>query len=122
MAELSRREVLMLLASVGGSSLLPLRAAVADALPAPLAELTDGLDLQAAMRLGRSYLKRYPEDTDIERALETLLRDAQGEADVRGFLEGKVAEDFADRRVVELKDWQVSETEARIFAGVALTA
>ncbi|MDZ7768316.1 MAG: hypothetical protein U5K38_04250 [Woeseiaceae bacterium] len=104
MAELSRREVLMLLASVGGSSLLPLRAAVADALPAPLAELTDGLDLQAAMRLGRSYLKRYPEDTDIERALQTLLRDAQGEADVRGFSNAK------SRKTLRTDAWSNSWT------------
>jgi hypothetical protein len=114
----------MLLAGLGGISLLPasVQSAAAVELPPSIAYVIDKLDVDAAARLGRTYLKRYPENGDIESLLDALLQGSEGSAEMPEFLSRKVREDFADGRVVEVEDWQISETEARIFAAIALTS
>jgi len=124
METLSRRRALALLAGLSGIAVLPgyLRTAAAASLPGPLADLTEGLDVEAAARLGREYLDRYRENRDIERLLDELMQDSEESSDLPAFLSRKVRSDFAEGRVVEVQDWQISETEARIFAAIDLTS
>lgn len=124
MANLDRRQALRLLAGLGGLALLPLptRATFAAELPEPLARFKESLDAQAAAQLGRAFLKRHPDEADRGRLLEEILEGAEIPADWPAQLARKVRADFAAGRVVDLNDWQVSATEARIFAAIALTA
>jgi hypothetical protein len=124
METLSRRHALYLLAALGGVSLLPTAARTAGGveLTASLAQLLAKLDLESAARIGRAYLQRYPDDGDVQRMLDTLPSDSETFTDISSFLSRKVRDDFAQRRVVEVEDWQISSTEARIFAAIALTA
>lgn len=123
MTTLSRRQALLLLAGLSGVSLLPqsARFTLASARPNALARLTGGLDTEAAAQLGRMYLEQHADSADFERRLEALLQEGESSRDLQSFLSSKVREDFDDGRVVDLEDWQISETEARIFGAIALT-
>lgn len=127
MQHFSRRQALILLASMGGVPFASLpETAAADELPSSLTRFSEHLDLQAAVRLGEDYLLLRPNEADVERLLQALFNGSVSERDDTGdlpeLLSGKVRQDFAAGRVVDLNDWQVSETEARIFAAIALTA
>lgn len=123
MVNIHRRRALILLASVGGFASLPLpvRAVFAADLPAPLARFHESLDVQAAAQLGSAYLKLHADEADSRRLLDLILEGTEGSTDLAGQLSSKVRADFASDRVVTLNDWQISETEARIFAAVALS-
>jgi hypothetical protein len=117
----------MLLASVGGLPLASvLRPAVAEELTSSLMRFSESVNLKAAARLGEDYLALRPNEANVETLLQALFNGSSSEredtGDLQAFLSGKAREDFAAGRVVNLKDWHVSETEARIFAAIALTA
>ncbi len=127
MQHFSRRQTLILLASISGVRFASLSQTVnAGELPSSLTRFSESLDLQAAARLGEDYLLLRPNEANVERLLQALFNGSVGQRDDTGdlpeFLSGKVRQDFATGRVVDLKNWQVSETEARIFAAIALTA
>lgn len=127
MQHFSRRQALMLLASIGGLPFASVsRPAVAEELPSSLTRFSASVELKAAARLGEDYLASRPNEADVARLLQALFNRSVSErddtADLPEFLSGKVRQDFAAGRVVDLNDWQVSETEARIFAAIALTA
>lgn len=117
----------MLLASVGGLQIASgLRPAAAEELPSSLMRFSESVNLKAAARLGEDYLALRPNEANVETLLQALFNGSSSErgdpGDLPAFLSGKAREDFASGRVVNLKDWQVSETQARIFAAIALTA
>lgn len=124
MGNLDRRQALILLAGLGGFASLPLpvRALFAADPPAPLARFYESLDAQAAAQLGRAYLKLHPDEADSRQLLGLILKGTKRSTDLGAQVSSKVRADFASGRVVNLNDWQISETEARIFAAVALTA
>jgi hypothetical protein len=117
----------MLLASVGGLPFASeLRPAVAAELPTSLMRFSESVNLKAAARLGEDYLALRPNEANVETLLQALFNGSSSEredtGDLQALLSGKATEDFAAGRVVNLNDWQVSQTEARIFAAIALTA
>ncbi|MGH8496971.1 MAG: hypothetical protein ACREVN_12640 [Gammaproteobacteria bacterium] len=116
-----RRQALVLLGALGGLALLPMRDPFAAEPPEPLARFKGSLDAESAARLGRAYLKAHPDEADGGRLLDTILDGAGQSTDLPRYLSEKARTDFEAGRVIELNDWQVSETEARIFAAVALT-
>lgn len=119
MGRVTRRKALKLLASLGAVSLLPAtRLAMANDLPPGLARFGERLEARAAERLGRDFLTLRPGEADADRLLETL---AGSNPPTHEHLAAAVRSDFSAGRVVELRDWQISLTEARIFALLALT-
>lgn len=127
MQNLSRRQALVLLASIGSLPFAPVRGtAAAEGLPLCLARFSESTDLEVAARLGEDYLALRPDEADTGKLLHALLngssREGEDAGDLPAFLSTRVRRDFAAGRVVDLNDWQVSETEGRIFAAIALTA
>lgn len=120
MHNLNRRQALLLLTTLGGWSVLaPARAAPGAGLPPLLSRFEEGIDLQAAARLGRDYLELRPDEASLERLLDNISVNT-GSVDPAAVLAGRIRQDFADGNVIELRDWQVSVTEARIYAILTL--
>ena len=76
------------------------------------------------LRIGRRYLEAVPEEADLGILLARLPNGTDPErlAGRLSDLAPAVAEDFAQGRVVLLRGWLVSRTEARAAAVLALTA
>jgi hypothetical protein len=87
-------------------------------------------DRQSAARLGRAYLDAHPETrhchallTDIERTLQkqdatvSLTTDADQTASA---LQALLRKEYAHGEVVSVAGWVLSETEARLYALVAM--
>ena len=109
-----------LLAWLGASTL------TAQVLPALLrlaaASQSEDEALRKIVRVGRSYLKKVPDEANREK-LAALLPSLKGSkrlaARIRA-LRDRVARDFAENRIVLLEGWLLSRTEARAAALVAL--
>ncbi len=126
MQHFSRRQALILLASIGGLPFASVpRAAAAEGLSTSLALFSGSLDLKTAARLGEDYLLLRPNEANVDNLRQALFNGSSSGRDDTGdlteSLSEKVRQDFAAGRVVDLDDWQVSDTEARIFAAIALT-
>ena len=103
---LSKRDVLLALAALAAG--------------APLAATaqTTALDLSAGRAIGEAYLAANP-SADLAALRQDLLPgsfDAQAAARLRA----RAAEDFRAARIFSFKGWRLSETEARLFAIVAM--
>jgi hypothetical protein len=88
-------------------------------------------DRESARAVGREYLERAPGERDADRVLEQLagphLREwealaASGSDRLAQMLRRQHRDDFAQERVVAIRGWVLSETEARLCALVALAA
>jgi len=122
MNDLSRRDFLALVA--GGAT----------ALVASCGRSRVGItaaDLQAVLAhgaytemVGRQYLRKVPEEADVNRLGELILSDLSRTAsngDIRARVREQVRRDFSEDRVVRLGQWILSQTEARLCALTALS-
>ena len=84
---------------------------------------------QSAELIGREYLRLRPNESDktllidLIRACELGRFSTSGRIDtkeLRNFLAIKQREDFEQRRIVNIRGWILSETEARLCALAAL--
>lgn len=73
-------------------------------------------DRRAARALGRAYLAEHPEEAGRLRAL--LARNATPLG--AGELRARIRRDFEEVRLVRVRGWLLSRTEARLCALVAL--
>jgi hypothetical protein len=131
----SRREFLMLAAAAAASLLvrsqlpgvMALRSGQQALLPTQLAAL---LRHQASAKvIGREYLSKYGQEADARVLLDHIAaslavsdvgRFAATGQGLRELLDRTVREDFAVDRVVMLRGWVLSVTEARLCALAAL--
>ena len=125
---LSRRTVLVgggavlgvaLVSGLGIRALRQRRRLLIDRLIAPY--LTD----QAAQRLGQAYLRATPEEASQRTLIAALLPLAAGlqghsESDLLALVRAQIDGEFATRRSITLQNWQLSQTEARLFALASL--
>ncbi len=74
-------------------------------------------DLRGAEEIGRAYLETRPQEADP--AVLTRLLEPE-----RGWpaLEARIRSDYRESRVIRLKGWPLSITEARLYAWTALRA
>ena len=74
--------------------------------------------------IGRAYLRLVPAENDVRLLSDLIFSDIRSDLlhgmDVRHAVAGRVQEDFREGRVVRLRGWLVSLTEARLCALVAL--
>jgi hypothetical protein len=74
--------------------------------------------------IGRAYLRLAPAENDVRLLSDLIFSDIRSDlldgVDVRHAVTGRVQEDFREGRVVRLRGWLVSLTEARLCALVAL--
>ena len=84
----------------------------------------------SARHVGRAYLRQATGEQDVatlaRRIEATLAMDARtldrlDDASLRGLIERRVRQDFADERTRLVDGWMLSETEARLSAVAALT-
>jgi len=73
-------------------------------------------DLTSVRLVGEEYLKQVPEENDLDRLLELLGPELSS-----GALRRDVKEDYRHSRLVKLKGWLISISEARIYAVVAIS-
>lgn len=101
-----------------GSRLVPYRAP--DWLPLVVA------DPDAAASLGRTYLDQHPDSRDPEALVRELERAARSEfasaepARIAETLRALVLREFAEGKVVAVKGWTLSRTEARLYGLASL--
>jgi hypothetical protein len=78
----------------------------------------------AAARLGRAYLAGLPQTPEIDALVASLCGNPEpdwpDEAALRTFLAERVGRDFDEGTVVEAAGWVLAESEARLYAVVAL--
>jgi hypothetical protein len=132
---MNRREFLAL--SLGGACAVFFQIRRSRATPAPqprqdllLARLSGLLrHTESAGIVGRAYVDRYPHEATIPVILALIAADGAGgqaalsrvaESELRTLLDHKIRQDFADERVVQLRGWILSVTEARLCALTAL--
>ena len=118
--EVGRRRVLGLisvgmLAAAGGGVYLMRRSPVT--WPPFLGEFDD---VDAACRLGRAYLESRLPEADPVALLERLDVGGPSAAAVATTVAGRIREEFRVGDVVDVEGWQLSTTEARVYAAVAL--
>ena len=104
-----------------------LQRAQAGLLPARLVALL--AHPESARVIGGEYLLKYPEEADVDSLLEQIAsRIVAGDVglfntpdhSLREQLDGIVRADFAVDRIVKLRGWVLSTTEARLCALAAL--
>ena len=132
---LSRRVFLArLLAGAGcllvarGDSRGPDRGATPEALAARIVSLVP--DRRQAAVLGRAYLREAPAEASVAGLVAAISTGcvpdfgshAGSEAGLRRALSARIRRDYAERRVVDVRGWLLSPTEARICALATLTA
>jgi hypothetical protein len=114
-----RRAFLRGVATVSVAGVALGREIVSAANPAEAATPADGV-----VKLGRSYLKLHPDESN-RGFLLAQLPGIDARRPVRAqlpSLASAFADDFAAARVVTVQGWQLSRTEARAAAAVALGA
>ena len=83
---------------------------------------------EALVAIGTRYLELVPEDRDIDRLVADLGLDLDGPGDPGAAaseldeLSERIAADFEAGRTVAVDGWQLSVTEARLTALIALVA
>jgi hypothetical protein len=112
---ITRRDALRILGTAAAVCGLhrALAAGTIEAAPAWLAG-TDGLD--ALCELGRAYSVGHPNDPGVDEVWRLLEDGTDRSVDL---LRHRAAGDYAADRLIALDGWWVSQTEGRIFAGVA---
>lgn len=134
MAKLTRRTVFLTLTSalavfLGHSDGGPASPDVDNGIEAEnLLKIFDGHE-PSAQAVGREYLRKVPAEADSS-ILISLVRDPQNEIAasasdpqaIRLWARSKARDDFANGRVVTVKGWTLSETEARLCALSAVMA
>lgn len=76
---------------------------------------------EAVVALGRQYLATHPEDADRELLQRTLHLDASEPADAQlARIDAAIRRDLDDRDVVYIEGWQLTRTECRLYAALAL--
>jgi hypothetical protein len=133
---ISRREFLAYAVAASAALLVPaqlpagerLRQAQAALLASRLSAL---LAHQASARvIGQEYARLHPEEADIARLVAAIVEQVPGgalallvapERELRAQLDRATRADFAAERVVKLRGWLLSATEARLCALAALT-
>jgi len=126
---MTRRNLLGLGLALAGGALLPAVNALAlVAAPAGDPMLAAVADPAAATRLGHAYLAAYPAEADAER-LRGLLRQTlfadlsmttdDSDALCRGLVR-TLSDDYIAGEVLDLDGWQISRSEARLYALAAL--
>jgi hypothetical protein len=82
-------------------------------------------DLQTIMETGRAYLNKEPAEQDRRKLEEILLMSSKASSSepdqLRQYFDNSIREDFENGRMVILKGWVLSLTEARQCALFSLT-
>ena len=73
-------------------------------------------DLESVKLIGREYLRRTPEENNLDRLIELL-----GPARNLDSLRQTVRNDYRQQRLVNLQGWPISVSAVRAYAVVALT-
>jgi hypothetical protein len=125
----SRRAILAALGAAAAllPAMRPAQALVAA--PDPAARLVGLFKHPASARaIGAVYLAGHPEEADARRLIELVIgadgdppaiRD-MSDPELRAWLRGRLARDFATERIVKLDGWLLAATEVRLCALVAL--
>ena len=71
--------------------------------------------MKGVEEIGRAYLETHPEEADPA-VLAKLLEPERGWP----ALEARIRSDYRENRVIRLKGWPLSITEARLYAWVTL--
>ena len=131
----SRRKFCQILLTTGTCiAISPASAFVNSAQTSTDSDLRDKLvglfhDKESAKTIGREYLKNAPEETHYKILIEKILTNSntrlkiQTESSpnrIKNILVKKIREDYEHGRIIYLKDWIISITEARISALAAI--
>jgi hypothetical protein len=95
----------------------------------------------SARAIGSTYLQRYPQEASIRILLKHVVAEASGnlpdnsssslshrvdrmsragDGELMDLLQRRIRQDFGEEKVVKLRGWILSATEARLYALVAL--
>ena len=111
--EMNRRKMIKSLVVLAAVSGFPMVSACQDSsLNSPI----DGLNLDSVKKIGRFYLNQYPEDEEIWVVTKILSDTEQSNEEIIKQLQKMMIADFENDQIVNLFGWNVSRTEARIFA------
>jgi hypothetical protein len=80
--------------------------------------LTHILEKEALADVGSAYLHQAPSEQGVDKLISLLLTEANvsqssDEAAIKSFLLNKISEDFSTNKIVVVKGWILSVTEAR---------
>jgi len=95
--------------------------------PGDLKMVASFASAESASPVGRAYLECHPREQDIEYLLDRICPPAVSgplshlrQEEVLAFIRERIRDDFTAGRTVMVRRWLLSETEARLYALVAL--
>lgn len=80
----------------------------------------DGLDSETIKKYGQTYLIRYPNDEGINEIMVLMNDKNQAEFELIKQLQQRVKNDFENEEITNLFGWNISKTEARVFAAATI--
>ena len=114
--EINRRKMLKsLLAITAASGFSMLSTCQYSHLSTPL----EGLDSDAVQVIGRFYLNQFPQDHEVWAVKKIMSDISQSNEQMIKLLQQLMRSDFENNQTVNLFGWNVSRTEARVFAAAA---